>query len=410
MAAFHSILESEDWQSVVDAVDRGACILLLGPDAVTVEGTGQPLDSGLAVEIGGPEAVRDGLWSAAQSVLASGDRNKLYAAARPYLLGTRLDRATLAPLARLPFALVVNTVPGARVEEIWRESGDGEEDRELRVGYYNRKRSVEGPWAPGTPDSPLVYHLFGSVEAPDSLVLSESDLLDFLVAVISGDPPLPNVLSAALKDESMSLLFLGFRLGQWPLRVLMRALAFNTLRDIRSYALEHQSPAPATQQFYQDGHNVLFYRLDVKAFAERLEADVRKLRLPQAAPLPPPAADSRAPLVFISYASEDRDAALRLADALRRANVRAWLDTAELRGGDDWKRRITAELSHGSSIDYMVILQTEALLAKTDAFVNVEIKLGLERQQFVRESAGRKFIVPVAFGDGAHLLEDLNAL
>ena len=40
--------------------------------------------------------------------------------------------------------------------------------------------------------------------------------------------------------------------------------------------------------------------------------------------------------VFLSYASEDAEAAARICDALRAAGVKVWFDKSELRGGDAW--------------------------------------------------------------------------
>jgi hypothetical protein len=44
--------------------------------------------------------------------------------------------------------------------------------------------------------------------------------------------------------------------------------------------------------------------------------------------------------VFLSYASEDAEAAERLAAALRLAGIEVWFDKSELRGGDAWDRHI----------------------------------------------------------------------
>jgi len=43
--------------------------------------------------------------------------------------------------------------------------------------------------------------------------------------------------------------------------------------------------------------------------------------------------------VFLSYASQDTDAACRICDALRAAGIEVWFDQSELRGGDAWDRR-----------------------------------------------------------------------
>jgi len=44
--------------------------------------------------------------------------------------------------------------------------------------------------------------------------------------------------------------------------------------------------------------------------------------------------------VFLSYASQDAEAARRICDALRVAGIDVWFDQSELRGGDTWDRQI----------------------------------------------------------------------
>ena len=44
--------------------------------------------------------------------------------------------------------------------------------------------------------------------------------------------------------------------------------------------------------------------------------------------------------VFLSYASQNADAARRICDALRAAGIEVWFDQSELRGGDAWDRSI----------------------------------------------------------------------
>ena len=40
--------------------------------------------------------------------------------------------------------------------------------------------------------------------------------------------------------------------------------------------------------------------------------------------------------VFLSYTSQDAEAASRICDALRAARVEVWFDQSELGGGDSW--------------------------------------------------------------------------
>ena len=42
-----------------------------------------------------------------------------------------------------------------------------------------------------TVDSPVLFHLYGRVNEPSSVVVTELQLLDFLARLVSRDPPLP---------------------------------------------------------------------------------------------------------------------------------------------------------------------------------------------------------------------------
>lgn len=48
--------------------------------------------------------------------------------------------------------------------------------------------------------------------------------------------------------------------------------------------------------------------------------------------------------VFLSYASEDAQAALRICSGLRQAGIEVWFDQSELRGGDAWDASIRRQI------------------------------------------------------------------
>ena len=48
--------------------------------------------------------------------------------------------------------------------------------------------------------------------------------------------------------------------------------------------------------------------------------------------------------IFLSYASQDADAARRICDALRAAALEVWFDQSELRGGDAWDQSIRKQI------------------------------------------------------------------
>jgi hypothetical protein len=83
-----------------------------------------------------------------------------------------------------------------------------------------------------TPERPLVYHLFGRLSEPDSLVLTEDDYFDYLIGVTSRNDLVPPVVRRALTDTA--LLFLGFDLEDWDFRVVFRSIMSREGRNRRS--------------------------------------------------------------------------------------------------------------------------------------------------------------------------------
>lgn len=100
--------------------------------------------------------------------------------------------------------------------------------------------SVLGTGFKPTPANPLVYHLHGQIEAPESLVLTEDDYLSFLVNISSSEYELPPRIQRALTNSS--LLFVGFRPGDWDFRVLFRGLIAATEKGLRRISVTVQLP------------------------------------------------------------------------------------------------------------------------------------------------------------------------
>ncbi len=67
-----------------------------------------------------------------------------------------------------------------------------------------------------------MYHLFGRLRYPESLVLTEDDYFDYLIRATSNKELIPKPVRRALSDAA--LLFLGFHLDDWNFRVLFRSI------------------------------------------------------------------------------------------------------------------------------------------------------------------------------------------
>jgi hypothetical protein len=88
-----------------------------------------------------------------------------------------------------------------------------------------KKESVfKGGYVP-SPAQPLVFHLHGYHGVPQSMVLTEDDYLDFLIALSERQGRqalIPTAVRTALAGTA--LLFVGYSLSDWTFRVLFRGL------------------------------------------------------------------------------------------------------------------------------------------------------------------------------------------
>jgi hypothetical protein len=69
--------------------------------------------------------------------------------------------------------------------------------------------------------NPWVYHVFGAFGVKDSLVITEDDFFDYLIATSRFDL-IPAKVSGSLVKSS--LLLLGFKLDDWTFRILFRMI------------------------------------------------------------------------------------------------------------------------------------------------------------------------------------------
>jgi hypothetical protein len=60
------------------------------------------------------------------------------------------------------------------------------------------------------------------------------------------------------------------------------------------------------------------------------------------------------PDVFLAYAAPDRAWAEQLNDALHAAGVHAWLDSAEIRPGDNWKEPLEKALRESKTLVFIL--------------------------------------------------------
>ena len=64
--------------------------------------------------------------------------------------------------------------------------------------------------------------------------------------------------------------------------------------------------------------------------------------------------------IFLSYASQDAEAARRICDSLRAAGLEVWFDQSELRGGDAWDAAIRKQVRECALFVPLISANTDA--------------------------------------------------
>lgn len=415
------------WTSLISSLQTGHCILVLGPEvcssfdlsrsqAARPEETlvqGPEVSASHANSDSSPATCEENLrdvfcQSLAQKLTDAGhavEEQSLFAMAQQFqdspLLGGLGIRNIAAQffmdsdfspgkahqeLAKLPFSLILTT---CHDDHMYRALlGAGKEPTSYRYHFNGEPRENDVLIAGHSPEKPAIYHLFGDARVPSSLVLTENDLLDFIIRVVTGRPKLPDSLRAALRNQT--LLFIGFGIAQWYIRVLLKLLLRALDLSATSFALE-----PADQmQVSEWQQTILFYRRGSRI--EVIEDDITRF-LKECRSLLAKAGNQRRqtsrigkrPQVFVSYERTDSELARELSDALPNQDFDVFIDR-QLQVGAEWNAEIENKLR---TCDYFVILNSQNLVSKFVGYVNKEINIALDEQKY--RQTGTKFILPM---------------
>lgn len=196
---------------------------------------------------------------------------------------------------------------------------------------------------------PVVFHLLGRASASPDYAICDEDLLEFLHGMQDKQRQ-PKTLFDELRGNH--LLILGCNFGDWLARFFLR-----TARSLELSQKRRRWDVLVGDQMAHDASLALFlesFSPDTRVVTLTAAQFVTELaaRWQAAHPAQPRSAVSEireagtdrksipTGAIFVSYASEDLEAAGRLAKGLRSAGLEVWFDKDALQMGDDWSRSI----------------------------------------------------------------------
>jgi len=398
-------LNETDWWRLIESIHRGNCVLLCGPDVELnpAEPQGGPLASKLArtlakslpLPVNIPHESDDLAHVAQLRYNERENRFDLEFEVKEFY--KPLDELTSdfhRDLARLPFTLCLTTSPTHFLSNAFQAVG-----KIPILEFYHFRKSRLARLSETDSQRPIVYHLYGDLSALDSLVLTETDLLEFLVNIVRGAPPLPAYIQGQLADKQTSFLFLGFGFQRWYTRVLLHAL--------QTYHHHHSSIAVEAESFFNNPDTrdaALFFEKEHKiAFRQhswvQFATELRR-RHEELGPAPTPRKLlPDGPMVFLCYDTRDRERVRKVEEQLQTLGIGTWRDQQDLRGGDEWDRRIEQVVR--KQVDYMLVLQTPNMLHRSESYIHKEIKEALARQDLFDQD--QRFLIPAILEPNAGL-------
>jgi hypothetical protein len=271
------------------------------------------------------------------------------------------------------------------------------------VVAYAPNRVADLPAERGQLQRTIVYHLLGRLSASPTYVLSDEDLLEFICALQS-EHLTPERLFHEL--EHNHLLLIGSDFSNWLARLFLRMAKRHRLSDPREvtevFADDHTTKDERLVAFLQQVSVRTRVYGGAEAFVAELHARwLQRQRPAQAndgAPVRflPPAREMPENAIFISYAREDLAAVQRLKAGLDAAGLTTWFDLDRLESGDDYDRKIRANIARCS---FFVPVVSAATQRRHEAYFRREWNYAVDR---VRNMAdGAVFILPVLIDDTA---------
>ncbi|HVT16339.1 MAG TPA: toll/interleukin-1 receptor domain-containing protein [Thermoanaerobaculia bacterium] len=244
--------------------------------------------------------------------------------------------------------------------------------------------------------APHVFQVFGRLSASADYAVTEEDTLEFLHALQS-ETRQPKILFDELKNNP--LLFLGCSFPDWLARFFVRTLGNKRLlppEGVRFVVDRRVRSDLSLALFLRHCKTEIDPAGDPLAFVSELHRRWQERR-PAAGPEEdrrPAAAGMKLGAIFLSFASEDRDAARSLKDMLESAGLDVWFDEKSIPPGASWDLEIQANVRRCSL--FLPLLSQHAA-RRLEGYFRREWRWAIARAEGMDESL--PFIQPIVIDD-----------
>lgn len=371
------ILDAEAWESLIKDIIRERCILILGDQLATITEADSSLTP-ISQKLANYLATRLEEYEISYDAQR---KNELHYMGLRYLSKEEFRPLDLEDevlefyennvkevpnayfkLAELPISLVINASPEHFMLEGFRKAGQ----HNARLMHYNYQRDKHQEVGDISIKTPLVYNLFGSIEDPESLMLTEGQRDTAIPNSIASDnPPIPTRILDRF-DSRKTYLLLGLNLSKWLLRPMFKKFKLEAKNRVFCVGRHQQN----IEEFFGQEYHFDFVDQDPYKFIDALVAKYIEATTSAV----------EAKKVFVSFDDKDESYAIelskRLAPLVQSGHIKLWYKNEELlEFGQDMDEAIHQNLQEADIV--LNVLSPDFLVSGT---INErELKITMDR-------------------------------
>ena len=273
-----STTENQLWDIAFNSIENESLILIIGPE-ISVMNSDKSLNELLKERLDNSAAGAFNFYSddeffhfcddELEMELAREEIRKFYDEIQPNEIHTLISE--------IPFHLIISFSPDLILKKLFENK-----KFDLTFGYYNKKQNPQSLEKP-TSKKPLLYNIFGNIEKDESVVLTYSELFEYIVSIVGKDD-LPLEIKSQLLTAKM-ILFIGFKFEKWYSKLLLYLLKIQNVKNIRPASIKERMMLPQITNFYSQEFRIKFLDYSSSEIINNIYSrfkEKNKLRSPEA--------------------------------------------------------------------------------------------------------------------------------
>lgn len=221
-------IQEIDWNFLTDTIHDERCIVFIGPEVFSA-GADTRLEEQLFHHLKETAAsyIQDYYPADGLMLFNRGKKTAAWMKVKEFYNQPVSDKTheILQLLADLPFHFIISLTPDTRLAHVFAEKRGVKPDFDF---YFKNQPATLVEHDPSV-ENPLLYNMFGCIDSLGSMVLTHTDLYDYIESIFS-DKSMPIKYKNHLQ-QAHNFIFIGIDFKKWYMHILLRVLRIHTEQE-----------------------------------------------------------------------------------------------------------------------------------------------------------------------------------